>query len=260
MSSSNMDPIREIYSRPRQRPWFVSLCIALGFIFLTVAALWFVFVPGLGHPPEAMHRTECKNNLKQIGLALHNYHDKYGTFPPAYIADEHGRRMHSWRVLLLPFVDQQTLYNQYRFDEPWDGPNNRQLLETVVPAYQCPSEYRHQKPQFTANYLAIVGQDTAWPGDRSSSISDFTDGLSNTLLVVEVANSGVHWMEPRDLSTTIMSHTINPSAGQGISSKHTGGANALMGDGAVRFLSQKMPESMLQKLITPNGGEVVEDF
>src|SRR6516165_2689000 len=85
-------------------------------------------------------RGQCKNNLMNIGLALHNYHDQFGSFPPACVADENGRPMHSWRVLILPFLDQTPLYNQYRFDEPWDGPNNKKLADTILAVYNCPSD------------------------------------------------------------------------------------------------------------------------
>src|SRR5262249_42952585 len=82
-------------------------------------------------PGTVARRSQCKNNLKQIGLAMFNYHDAYGCFPPAYIADADGRPMHSWRVLLLPFLDEAARYRKYRFDEPWDGPNNSELATSV---------------------------------------------------------------------------------------------------------------------------------
>ncbi|MFH1923215.1 MAG: DUF1559 domain-containing protein, partial [Planctomycetota bacterium] len=158
---------------------------------LTLLLLCLLPVPGGGPAPP---RSACANNLKQIGLALHNYHDDHGCFPPAYIADEDGRPMHSWRVLILPYMEQGPLYDQYRFDEPWDGPNNRQLANIPVRYYACPRPGK--QPSTTTNYVAIVGPDTAWPESNTTTVGDFTDGTSNTLLVVEVANSGIHWMEP----------------------------------------------------------------
>src|SRR5262249_28073198 len=157
--------------------------------------------------------------------ALHNYHEKYGSFPPAYIADEKGRPMHSWRMLLLPFLEQQQLFDEYRFDEPWNGPHNSRLADRILAVFNCPSE-NHEKgrkgTQMTS-YVAVLGPETAWPGDKPTKIRDFTDGTSQTLLVVEVANSGIHWMEPRDLHVLQMDHAINSKSGQGISSAHTGG-------------------------------------
>src|SRR5262245_66359 len=95
---------------------------------LTIPAL---LLPAVQQGREAARRSQCKNNLKQIALALLNYESRYGTFPPAYVADESGKPMHSWRVLILPDLDQQALYNDYNFSEPWDGPNNSRLLTRI---------------------------------------------------------------------------------------------------------------------------------
>ena len=94
--------------------------------------------PGAG---EATRRARCVNNLKQIGLAMYNYHDQYGCFPPAYTADEHGRPLHSWRVLLLPYLECEDLYDQLRLNEPWNSPYNQQVLkDSDVPSvFRCPS-------------------------------------------------------------------------------------------------------------------------
>ena len=227
--------------------------IALVVVGLLVAVLW----PPLQSRRDASPRTICKNNLHQIGLALHNYHDKFGCFPPAYIADERGRPMHSWRVLLLPYIDQAPLYNLYRFDEPWDGPNNLQLARHTIAAYQCPTDAKERDtPQNWTTYVAVIGPHTCWPGSESVSISDiFSDGTSQTLLVVEVRDSGIHWMEPRDLHVTQMSPRINPSHGQGISSHHGDGAGGVAADGGVRYFSEQLSPSELTSLLTIDGKE-----
>ncbi len=226
--------------------------IATGVVLTLV--LFCLLIPAIdGGPPHP--RSQCANNLKQIGLALHNYHDHYRCFPPAYIADENGRPMHSWRVLILPFIEQEPLYELYRFDEPWDGPNNRKLAEWALPVFNCPSNAK--EPSTATNYLAVVGPSTAWPGGKSTTWQDFADGTSNTLLVVEVADSGVHWMEPRDLHVVQMAPTVNSETGQGISSAHPGGANVLFVDGATHFLSETISPEELRALLTIAGGEPV---
>jgi hypothetical protein len=202
----------------------------------------------------------CKNNLHLIGLALHNYHDLYGCFPPAYIADERGRPMHSWRVLILPFIDQAPLYNLYRFDEPWDGPNNSKFASVRIPIYQCPADVEErEEPTNWTSYVAVIGPHTCWPGTEPIKLRDVSDGADKTLLVVEVANSGIHWMEPRELHVTQMAPAIN-AAGMGISSPHAGGANGLLGDGAVRFVSEKTPAETVRRLIERDDGEAVGEF
>src|SRR5689334_22115089 len=101
--------------------------------------------------------------------------------------------MHSWRVLILPFLDQKAIYDRYRFDEPWDGPNNRKLHDLVVSAYACPS---HPNPGHATTYVAVVGPETAWPGAESRRLDEITDGHDRTIRVVEIASPSIHWMEP----------------------------------------------------------------
>jgi hypothetical protein len=231
-------------------------------VVLAGIVLLALFIPAIDRGvPGAARRTQCKNNLKQIGLALHNYHDVFGCFPPAYVADEEGRPLHSWRVLILPYLDQAPLYSRYRFDEPWDGPNNRKLHEAVVDIYRCPSDPPTSKSADTncTNYVAVVGPETMWPGSEGVKRRDITDGPSNTLIVVETANSGIHWMEPRDLHVLQMASTINSSGGQGMSSKHAGCAVGLLSDGAVRTLSEKLPAETLRALLTIKGKEPLTD-
>ena len=212
-------------------------------------------IPGAGH---AARRAQCTNNLKQISLALLNYEAAYGCFPPAYIADERGRPMHSWRVLILPYMEQQPLYDKYDLNEAWDGPNNRKLAKDIPSVYGCPSDANRSNVSTFTNYVAVVGPQTAWPGAKPVKIADITDGTSRTILVVEVANSGIHWMEPRDLDFTQMIHAVNPKAGRGISSEHAGGANVALVDGSVHFLSEDLPSESLRALLTRAGAEAVD--
>ena len=220
------------------------------------------FLPAVRSARPAARRSQCKNNLKQIGLALHTYHDKYDCFPPAYIADSNGRPMHSWRVLLLPYLDQEIHYAQYRFDEPWNGPNNSKLADKILHVYNCPGENNAAGRSIATltSYVAVVGPETAWPGSRSTAIGDIKDGTSTTLMIVEVANSGIHWMEPRDLHVEQMAPTINAKSGQGISSRHQAGAQALLADGSVRFISEKLTAESIQALLTAHAGDENPDF
>ncbi len=138
---------------------------AFGWALLTVMAIACVgilFQPASGAAREAARTMSCTNNIKLIALALHNYHDVYGSFPPAHVTDEDGVPMHSWRVLILPYIEMQSLYTKYRFDEPWNGPNNIKLLDDMPPCYQCPSSdiNRNEASRFTS-YVAVVGNDVA---------------------------------------------------------------------------------------------------
>jgi len=218
-----------------------------------------------GARPHA-RSSQCRNNLKQIGLALMNYHDTFGSFPSAYIPDAEGHPNHSWRTLILVWLDQGPLYTKYRFDEAWDGPNNQELRSHNISVLNCPSD-----PTIRAgrtNYVAVVGPNTAWPGARTTNLKDsFPDGAENTILVVEVADSGIDWIEPRDLNFDDMSFQLNAAARDSISSQHLSKGswpwsrdvhivNALFADGHVEKLPLDTPPELIRALLTVNGGEV----
>jgi prepilin-type processing-associated H-X9-DG protein len=218
--------------------------ILAGLVVVFLAAL--LFLPAVTSGPVP-NRTICKNNLKQLALALHNYHDFYGCFPPAYIADKNGRPMHSWRTLILPFVEFKPIYNEYHFDEPWNGPHNRELAALKLNLFQCP-ETKHADSE--TNYLVVVGPKTVFPGSQCVRISEITGGTTQTILLVEVEHSGIQWSEPRDLSYAEAIRGINPKDGIGISSHHKGdGAQITFADGSVRFLSSNFPADNLPALL-----------
>ena len=211
-------------------------------------------------PPDQAKRNprgDCQIHLKQIGIALHNYHDTYGSFPLAYVANKQGRPMHSWRVLILPFLEQEALYKRYDFNEPWDGPNNSKLVAEMPRIYRCPSDSRSASPTDTS-YVAVIGRETAWPGASAVSLGDITDGASNTILVVESHGSGINWMEPRDLHTLQMPATVNPINGQGICSCHNECVQVAFADGSVRTLKNGVPSTTIRALLTTAGGETVQ--
>ncbi len=233
-----------------------TVLIGWGIAVLVIICLTLsVIGPRTGLRAEA-RRTMCAANLKNIGFALYNYHDTFGSFPPAYVADENGRPMHSWRVLILPFINQQALYNRYDFNEPWNGPNNSRLADIPCEVFSCPAE-SGKRPGITS-YLAVVGANTIWPGAESTKLTDISDVPDDTLLVVEVADSGIHWMEPRDLHVVQMAPTINPAAGQGVSSSHAHVANVLFADGFTYSLSDGISPQDLRAMLTRSGGEPVD--
>jgi len=187
-------------------------------------------------------------------LAVANYHDGHGHYPPAYVADAQGRPTHSWRVLLLPYLEQEALYKDYDPSEPWNAPNNRRLAPRMPRAYAFHGE--HRPGLTTTNYLAVVGPETVWPGATTRCSKDVTDGLSSTILIVENRGAGAHWMEPRDLSFTAMSYRVNDPAG--ISSKYQDPAVAML-DGGLHRLRKDLPASTLRALLTVSGGEEVRE-
>ena len=178
---------------PKSRSWPLYVLIGLFLCAVAVATSW----SAVGTAREAARRAWCScHGGGQIHLALDIYADEHGSYPPAYVVDADGRRMHSWRALLLPYMNQE-LAQAYKLDEPWDGPNNSKLAKRMPQQFRCPSDL--DAPEGTTNYVAVVGAETMWPLDSGRKPSDATDGVSNTILLVEVTGLNIPWLEPRDL-------------------------------------------------------------
>jgi len=203
----------------------------------------------------AARRAQCKNNLKQIGLALHNYHETYNAFPPAYTVDEHGKPLHSWRTLLLPYLDEQALYQQIDLSKSWDDPANAEAFKSDRPnCYYCPST---TNPPEMTTYLAVTGEHSCFPPGQSRTLTEITDGTGNTLMVVDVAQAhAVHWMSPQDTDETLI-------LGIGAEVKdlqHTGGIQGLLADGSVRHLAATLPATTWRALISIAANDPIGEF
>jgi prepilin-type processing-associated H-X9-DG protein len=201
---------------------------------------------------ESSARTECANNLKQIGLAMHNYHDRHKTFPPAYTVDKTGKPLLSWRVLILPFIEQEALYKEFRLDEPWDSPHNKALIDRMPSTYRCPVGIRRRADVGKTTYLVPRGASTIFPGPEGVKIQKVTDGTSNTIFAVDADNErAVTWTRPDDWE-------VDPQLDlKGIFGHHPGGTNFSFADGSVRFLKDTLSPELLRKLVTCAGGEVL---
>ncbi|WP_406697408.1 DUF1559 domain-containing protein [Singulisphaera sp. Ch08] len=201
---------------------------------------------------EAARRSQCINNLKQIGLAMHNYHAAYNTFPPAYSATKDGKPLLSWRVHILPYLEQQSLYKQFKLDEPWDSANNKALISRMPPMLACPSGSRKLAGEGKTTYLTPRGADTIFPGKTGIRLQEITDGTSNTIMVIEANDdSAVTWTKPDDWEIP------TPFTTKGLLGHHPGGTNAGFADGSVRFLRDTILPRNFQSLLTRDGGEVI---
>ena len=201
---------------------------------------------------ESALRAQCVNNVKQIALAMHNYHSANNSFPPAYSASKDGKPLLSWRVHILPFLDRKGLYDRFHLDEPWDSPHNRELIAQMPPVYACPSGSRKLAREGKTSYLTPRGPSTMFPGADPVPIKDITDGTSNTVLVVDASDAlAVIWTKPDDWE-------VGPEpSGEGLFGHHPRGTNFGFADGSVKFLKQNLSPKLLKALLTRNGGEVI---
>lgn len=196
---------------------------------------------------DSARASACQGCLSCIAVAMHKYHEKYGRFPPAYLPDASGRPAHSWRVLLLEFLDYE-LYMEYKFDQPWNGPNNRKLEERLPSCYTCPAD-REGRFRHRTNYFVVVGEQTVFPGPTATSLKDVERPRNSTILVVEAVGQDIHWMEPRDLSFDSMSFIVNNESKPSVSGKHKNGPNVCMVDGTKRRLTNITQEALKEMLM-----------
>jgi hypothetical protein len=208
-----------------------------------------LLAPTVARVQAAKRRVQSVNNLKQIGLAFHNYHSAGSHFPAAVNRDK-GEFPYSWRVAILPYIEQQELYNQYHFDEPWDGPNNRKLIDKMPAIYAYPGLDGTPTSRSHSSYFVFTGDSTIGGTEGGAKIQQITDGTSNTILAVE-AKRDVPWTKPEDIP-------FDPKAPLPELGGFTpDGFNALFGDGSVRYLKESINPGVLKALITQDGGEVV---
>lgn len=181
--------------------------------------------------------------------------------------DENGNPAHSWRILLLPWLDQAPLYNAYRFDEPWNGPNNSKLAEKIPSVYRCPSFAKYhrrfkletaQTKQVT-NYVAVTAADAIFSGKHATKIGDIVDGTSQTIAIVEARNHVVHWMQPDDVTATEFIIDVQAAVHEH-HANHLGGLHVVLADGTVRFIPSQTDVKTIHGLITRKGKERLDEF
>ncbi len=184
------------YFLVRGSRWTRSIRVAA--ILLVLSASVGLAVPAVMAAREAARCMNCRNNLRQLAIGVQCYHDQYGYYPLPCTRDERGRPMHSWRLLILPYLTSQNV--SYDRKEPWDSPSNRKELEKFRHGYCCPTAQGWPPPSTTTNYVAVVGRRPAWRHmDASQKNLDSQQQKADTFLIVEMANSAIQWSEPKDI-------------------------------------------------------------
>jgi len=211
-----------------------------------------LLLPAVQKVREAATRVQDANNLRQMGIAMHGYHDTYRSLPAAAICDPNGKPLLSWRVAILPFIEEFPLYQQFKLNEPWDSAHNKPLIARMPKVYQIPGV--KALPGHT-NYRVLVGPNDVGSAlfrtyDDKVTFAKISDGTSNTLMIVE-AEDAVPWTKPEEL-------TFDPNAGLPRFNRRPQGFNVAFCDGSVRFMPAETPAATWRALITRAGGEVVE--
>ncbi len=212
------------------------------------ASLVAMLLPAVAQARSAARRAQSTNNLKQLALAMHNFADVNKSFPSAVLYGSDGKTPHSWRVAILPYLDQQALYNQYKFDEPWDSANNKQVLAKMPAVFRDPND---PPDSISSSYYGLVGPSTIFFGKEGVPIAQITDGTSNTIMFVE-AKRDIPWTKPEDIPYA--ADKPLPKLGGHYADIFV----AAMCDGSVRAYSQKIDQQLLRALITRDGNEVID--
>jgi prepilin-type processing-associated H-X9-DG protein len=201
-----------------------------------------------GH--SAARRVQCDNNLRQIGEALKSYHQKYGSFPPAYVADANGKPLYSWRAIIFAEMGRTDLLQRLQPNEPWNGPKNSLLAPEWWMNFHCPSD--QQSGQMTS-YVAIVGPRSAWPAPQVSKLAEFKNP-AKTILVLELPNSGVNWLEPRDLFVGQLKEGLGAIVPPDSLPPYSDGFEALFADGHVETLPANIDPQVLSEMLEVDPG------
>jgi type II secretory pathway pseudopilin PulG len=207
-----------------------------------------LLLPAIQKSRDSARRAVSMNNLRQIGLAMISYESDQGKLPAQASYDAAGRPLLSWRVHVLPYLEQQTLYSQFHLDEPWDSEHNKPLADKMPPIYASP---RYPSETETL-YVLPTGKGLVFDGSNGRTLASISDGTSNTILAVE-ANPGaaVIWTKPEDLKFD----ADNPW--KGLADDRAASVSVLMADGSVQAIPRSLDGAKLRGLLTPDGGEAV---
>lgn len=227
-----------------QKNWFLAICVGV----FTIFGIVLVVVNAVGEVHRSLVLKQTYNDLKWIGMALQQYHETHGSFPPAVVRDANGNAMHSWRSViqtqLADIVKTSDDFRSYKLSGPWDSKANQRSVT------------RHRFGTHPYQFLAIVGPNAAWSATGTRKLADFADGSSNTALVVAVRNTGIQWNQPIDAVVT-PSRTLSVN-GQRLDLSSD--VFVLTADGAVRYAAHGLSNDILSALLTINGSDTVGEW
>jgi prepilin-type processing-associated H-X9-DG protein len=233
-------------SRPKawRRFRLVEIITVVGILGILIGLL----MPATRTARPAGRRAQCESNLHDIEFALLEYERVHGALPPAYTVDSNGRPLHSWRTLILPYLEQDELYKTIDLSKPWNDPANAKALETPVGIFRCPETSAAKN---STTYLALVGTNACLLPTKPRRLAEITDSPSSTLMLIEAGDeNAVPWMEPTDADESLLLNLWRSSK-----LHHQSGTNAGFVDGAVRYLTAGIPADVWRAILSISGGD-----
>jgi hypothetical protein len=212
-----------------------------------LAALAAVPVGAADEPPSNKEITTSANNMKQFGIAHYNYYDVTGAMATD-IVDKNGKALLSWRVQLLPYLEQDHIYKQFKLDEPWDSADNKKLI-AMMPKVYAPIRVKAKEGE--TFYQCFTGKDALFGAGKKVSLAGIADGTSNTIIAIE-AGDPVIWTKPADIAYD-EKKPLPKLGGMFDGNFHIG-----LADGSVMWVRKGFDEKTLRGAITPAGGEVLD--
>lgn len=253
-------PGRQQAAHPKKRKRSVAWMLAAVVMLLIVGAAGIAIVQVGGTTAARLRagrtRIASIQNLEKIAQALNAYAADHGAYPAPAIRDGNGKALLSWRVLILPYLDEVELYDQFDLDAPWDSVQNQQVTYG-----EMPSVYRHPDSDSWATesvYHMVTGDGTLFPTSGPLGPKQAIDGAAKTILLVESHSSSI-WTEPIDLNYAASGGTINSASGTDLGGVTAGGVCVVTVDGRGHFLSELTAPMTVHSLVTPQGGEPLPD-
>lgn len=255
--------IQSLLHRRGQMSTTAIVFLVLGIIFVIMVVVVAIgaalLLPAVSQARQAARRTQSKNNLKQIALAMHNYHDVYNQFPPGGIYTSKQEPYNAWMTSLLPYVEQASLYSMIDSNEPWTSSSNQQAFKVVVPNYLNPNVGPENSTVSGFGAAHYAGNSQLLLNNGSVKLREIIDGTSNTIMAGEVGGSFMAWGDPENRRDPAKG--FGNAANQfGPAAPGIGGVQMCLADGSVRFISEDVDLPILKALATPGGGETVGDF
>jgi RNA polymerase sigma factor (sigma-70 family) len=200
---------------------------------------------------QASGRTVSANNLHQIGIGMHHHNDQHKSLPAHAIYSKDGKTsLLSWRVAILPFIEQDALYREFKLDEPWDSEHNKKLISKIPPIFHSTAGAKREDG--LTHYQVFTGPDAVFDGPTKLALTAITDGTSNTILAIETKEP-VIWTKPADLVLPKEKDKMPKVDGL-----YKDQIIVVFCDGSVHYLPSTIDPVLLRALITPNGGEAVD--